>query len=381
MLISYGLKNFFGFKEGAEVSFKIPKKADNNNDGIARLMCVKGKNASGKTNLLKALAFLSDFCSKSFQQYDPKDYINIEPFFRNQEPSEFYVDFISNGCTYRYELVLTDEEVIKETLYRKNSRKVKIIERNKNTFSHLISDLSELSTMKLRSNVSFVSSYKQYDLHPISALEDVYNFFSHVMYNVSYTGLINQTVDTNSISELLYNSSTMFDFIKRIIISCDTGIKDIIIKKDKDDETGRYKYTPFFVHEVDGKEYLLHMFAESSGTKSLYTQLGAYQVVLALGGILCLDEFDINLHPHILPKLLGLFECPEQNNNGAQLLFTSHNSDIMEYMGKYRTYLVEKINNECFSYRLDEIPSDIIRNDRAILPLYNSGKLGGVPNL
>ncbi|HFG2197569.1 TPA: ATP/GTP-binding protein, partial [Vibrio cholerae] len=208
-----------------------------------------------------------------------------------------------------------------------------------------------------------------------------YNFFNVVLYNVGYSGLINSTIDSNKISELLYHSEAMFEFTKEIITSSDTGVKDIIIRKDKDEETGKDKFIPFFVHEVDNEEHFLPIFAESSGTKSLYHQLGRYQVVLKLGGILCLDEFDINLHPHILPKLINLFECDKKNQSGAQLLFTTHNSEIMEYMGKYRTYLVEKENNECFAYRLDEIPSDIIRNDRAILPLYNSGKLGGVPNL
>jgi hypothetical protein len=43
--------------------------------------------------------------------------------------------------------------------------------------------------------------------------------------------------------------------------------------------------------------------------------------------------------------------------------------------------LVNKEDNESFAYRLDEIPGDILRNDRPILPAYNDGKIGGIPKL
>lgn len=183
------------------------------------------------------------------------------------------------------------------------------------------------------------------------------------------------------ISEILYKNSDMLSFTKKIIMECDTGISDIVIKKAKDDESGEDKYLPFFIHKVGDEEYQLPFFTESSGTKSLFSQLASYQIVLYYGSILCLDEFDINLHPHILPKLVDLFDNDESNPKNAQLIFTSHNTEIMDKMGKYRTYIVEKQDNECFAYRLDEIPGDILRNDRLISPIYNSGKIGGVPIL
>ncbi len=382
MLIEYGLKNFFGFKEGAVVDFKVPKKVDNF-DGVSKLLCVKGKNASGKTNLLKALSFLSDFCTKSFQEYKPGDPIYLEPFYRSSEPTEFFIEFKSNEYIYRYELVLTDQKVFRETLFRKGSRKVKIIERIDNNITHSITEFKELTKIKLRPNVSFISSYKQYDLIPLTGVEDAYHFFLKILANVYYSGL-HQTQShevINAFSKVYYDDEDCLSFAKKVIIDSDTGIKDIRIYKSVDENTGKDKYTPIFDHSVDGSDHSLHIFAESSGTKSLFCQLGRYQTILELGGVLCLDEFDINLHPHVLPKLLELFESSEVNKRNAQLIFTTHNSEILDYVGKYRTYLVDKIDNECYSYRLDEIEGDMLRNDRSILPLYNSGKLGGVPNL
>jgi AAA15 family ATPase/GTPase len=256
---------------------------------------------------------------------------------------------------------------------------VKIIERILNKLTLVISEFEALNTMKLRSNVSFISSYKQYELDEMDSLSHVHTFFKNIVFNVGYSGLTDNLPDAINTSNVLYKNPAMFEFTKNLIISCDTGVKDIDIKRSKDEATGKDIYTPYFIHEADGQDHSLLYFQESSGTQSLYKQLGRYQDILQTGGLLCLDEFDINLHPHILPKLLELFEDKISNPNGAQLLFTSHNTEVMEYMGKYRVYLVEKEDNECFAYRLDEIPSDIIRNDRSILPLYNKGKLGGVP--
>ena len=94
-----------------------------------------------------------------------------------------------------------------------------------------------------------------------------------------------------------------------------------------------------------------------------------------------MDEFDINYHAFILPKLISLFENKDINKKTAQFIFTSHNTEIIDTLGKYRTYLVNKENNESYCYRLDEIQGDILRNDRLISPIYKEGKIGGVPKL
>jgi AAA15 family ATPase/GTPase len=94
-----------------------------------------------------------------------------------------------------------------------------------------------------------------------------------------------------------------------------------------------------------------------------------------------MDEFDINFHPHILPLLIGIFDDKKLNKNNAQMLFTTHNTDIMDLIGKYRIVLINQKESESYGYRLDEISGDLLRNDRPITPGYRSGKLGGVPRV
>ena len=61
------------------------------------------------------------------------------------------------------------------------------------------------------------------------------------------------------------------------------------------------------------------------------------------------------------------------------MIFTTHNRDILDALGKHKTILVNKEDNESYSYKLDELPGNLVRNDRPISPIYNSGKIGGVP--
>ena len=79
--------------------------------------------------------------------------------------------------------------------------------------------------------------------------------------------------------------------------------------------------------------------------------------------------------------LIDLFDDSEKNLNNAQMIFSTHDTAIMDRLGKYRTYLVNKENNESFGYRLDEIPGDILRNDRPVSSPYRNGKVGGVPKV
>ena len=79
--------------------------------------------------------------------------------------------------------------------------------------------------------------------------------------------------------------------------------------------------------------------------------------------------------------IINLFEDDNINKSSAQLIFTSHHTKIMDKLGKYRTVFVNKEDNESFLYRLDEIPGEILRPDRSLMPAYNSYKIGGRPKV
>ncbi|MGI9228677.1 MAG: AAA family ATPase [Gammaproteobacteria bacterium] len=373
MLLEFGAKNFYSFDEGFEASFRL-----NNNCPVdiskgleaSTVMCVKGANASGKTNVLRVLAFLVEFCCNSFSK-KPEEKIKVVPHFSKQALSEFYIVFSVNGSEYRYELAVSPEKVDQEKLFLDGTL---VVERNKNEFVSLKKEFDSLETVKLRNNASFISTANQYE---VEATKDIYFAFWLFVVSVEDVGR-KPPISYQDISWVYHKDEVSFRFAKDIISKCDLGVKDIEIVK-KENEKGEQIHSPVFSHQTRQGTQKLSYDSQSSGTKTLYDYLLLYSTTLEDGRVLVLDEFDINLHPHILPLLVDLFDKPETNPQKAQLIFTTHNSAIMDDLGKYRTLMVQKKNNTSFVYRLDEIPGDMLRNDRKITPLYEARKIGGVP--
>ena len=376
MLLEFGAENFCSFKEGFEISFQ---KSKNSITDIANIIALQGANASGKTNVIKTLAFLADFTTDSFSNLKPEEDIYISSFFKNQEIMTLYIIFLENNIEYRYELILTNKKIISETIWRKEKRESQIIKRDENSIT-TTKEYSELTTINLnRKNASIISLAKQYG---IKEIDTIYNLFDKIITNVHYFGKIDNRdmfLSINDVSKIYFENKEYLKIISNFLQKADTGISNIEILERKNEKTGMLTYFPIF-HYIENKN-ILFFEEQSSGIQSLYLQLHHYISILGMGGVLALDEFDINLHPDLLPMLLDFFEDKKLNPKNAQLILTTHNYDIMDRLGKYRTVLVNKEDNESFLYRLDEIGGDMIRNDRPISPIYNANKIGGKPKI
>lgn len=380
MLLEYGLRNFLSFKEGVTVSFRldanVPAQVSHGRD-FATVMCIKGANGSGKTQLLKGLAFLADFATRSFSR-EPDDPIKVDSFYGSTAPTEFFVEFRAGHDIYRYELEATSKRVIREALFRTHKKRVLLFERQGDEVKNSTKAFDVLKSMRLRGNASILSTARQYS---VNELEVVFRFFRQFVSNVGYDGHRDRSfLDLKSVSELFASRPDYLKFAVDFVRECDIGIDDIVIT-EKEIPGDKKEYWPVFLHSVDEKKVPVLVATESSGTKQLFRSLFAYYLVLKAGGVLALDEFDIYLHPHILPRLIDLFSDFERNPKSAQLIFTTHNLEIIDICGRYRTYLVNKDENISYAYRLDEIPGDVLRNDRSLIPPYRDGKIGGVPRL
>jgi AAA15 family ATPase/GTPase len=370
MLLEFGAHNFASFKEGFQINLRDKK----NSLTAHTLMGIKGANASGKTNVLKVLAFLSYFTKNSFK-LEEKEQIPFSSFFNNNRETNIYSIVSYNGIEYKYEIILTDKKVIKESIYRKDKL---IIERvDTKTTDNTIDEFKDLKAMLIRENVSVISTAKQYGSKSINI---IYEVFEQFYANVHSHGLMDNFVDYNLACEIYYTSSDLLEFLIEILKKIDTGISDIKMNKKIDPETKEESYFPIFTYNVDEEIKHLTYYDQSSGTKTLFKQLCGYKVVLSDGGILLLDELDINLHPDLIPILLNFFESKELNPKNAQLIFTTHNTEIMDRLKKSRIVIVNKEDNESYLYKLDET-GEILRNDRSISKIYNTGKLGGKPNI
>jgi uncharacterized protein len=374
MILEFGAKNFFSFKEGFEVSFRQKKK-------ISQIVAIQGANASGKTNVVKVLSFLKSFTMDSFGSLKPDDEIGIYSYFKNKDTTSMYIEFLYDKIEYRYELDVTNEKIISEIISKKVKRWTTIIERADNKIINISKNLKSLTKIKYRNNASLISTAKQ---HEIDELNVIYDLFSNIYSNVHLFGRwTNEEYfqDYKTITKIYNEDENLLKGIVSFLKDIDTGIENIEIIEDINKETNKKEYIPIFIHNTNEEKNYLSFSEQSSGTQSLYLQLGLYAMAIIDGALLSLDEFDINLHPDIVPKLLELFINKTINKNNAQLIVTTHNDTVMDIIGKYQTVLVNKKSSESFLYRLDEIPGDILRPDRKISRVYQANKIGGKPKI
>ena len=375
MLLAYGGRNFYSFKEDFDISLEHKSKP-------LSILGIKGANASGKTNAVKALSFLRAFISASFSEFKPDDGMLRKAFFDSQENTKLYIHFKTNNIEYKYEIEFTDDKLLKEKLSRKDSRWIIMFSKEEQKVVECIKELDALNKLNLnRTNISIVSLAHQYGLNE---LNDFYSFAENITTNVNILGRNDNDeyfLGYRDISKYYFKNKDYLNLVGKFLKNADTGIDQITIIEVEDKITKELTYEPFFHHKVGNKTYQLQYFEESTGTQLLYRQLIAYFVALKNGSVVAYDEFDVGLHPDLSLMVIDLFDDKKINSNGAQLILTSHNSEIIDKLGKYRLIFVNKEDNESYLYRLDEISGDLLRPDRSIMPAYNSKQIGGRPKV
>lgn len=381
MILRYGGSNFFCFKEDFEIDLRLnkncPEEISGGND-CSPVMCIKGANAAGKTNALKAYSFIASFISSSFDR-KPTDKINLKTYFNNNKKTHLFCEFRIGGLDYRYDLVLQENTVIEEKLILISEPVNHLFIREGNKVKTKDSKFLPLQDIpQIRSNASLISIANQ---HEILCTKEIYDFFFDLFSNVDYFEY-NDVLSIETVSMFYYDIPKHLIFVKKLLKKFDTGIIDIEIDFYEDVD-GKKIYFPLFSFDVDGKVEKLRINHQSTGTRRLYKLLALFSAVLdddnnpSYSSVLIVDELDLHLHSFIIPELISLFE----HNTNAQLIFTCQNDQILDQMGKYRTTLINKDDNESYSYRLDDLPSDLLRNNRPITPHYKKGSIGGVPNI
>lgn len=389
MIKRFGFKNFSSFKEGAEISFEFDgntPKPVSNGDSVGTVLGIKGANGSGKTNILKALAFLYCFVTKRMktkkQNEQGKEEVNlpVDSFFYSEELSEFYVEFLIKNEIYYYELDVSKKGIKRELFVKEVEGKDSVfLERIDGELLTCIEDYAELKNIKLKEDQSLISIPNDFKFHKeMTDLIKLYDEFSLIMFNVGRDGMKTDSDESIADSRATFykNNPDALEFVKSVIMSGDEGVSNIEIDTIKSSSGEDVDY-PLFIHEYDGKKIPLLYSDESMGTRILFNNLFKYWLTLKSGGVLIFDEFDIHLHAMILPEVVKLFTNKETNPHHAQLIITAHNTEIIDSLGRYRTILVNKEKNESYCYRLDSV--SMLRNDRPISPFYQKGKIGGVP--
>ena len=379
MIIEFGANNFLSFKEEFEISFELSGAASKKiscNNNISYMTCLKGKNGAGKTSVLQVLPFLKFINNFSFSLKPDQPLLEVS-FFKNNSPTKLYIIFDKNEHRYKYELIIKDHKIFSETLEDIRDETV-IFERISDKVT-AFSDLKRIENLPTRANVGVINMAHQFGFEELS---EFYSFFQNIIVNDHSLGHLEDSYNVEEVSLFYKQNPKMFEFCKDTLKKVDIGISEITLEERINSEEKPF-LLPIFNYKISNGSETLDYFTQSAGTKKLYKSLYFYFWALESGGIAVIDELDLHIHPHLIPILFNLFEDKENNPKHAQLIFTSHLTEIIDTMGKYRTYIIDKEDSESYAYRLDEIEDHdkLIRNDRKISQLYDKGLLGGTPQL
>ncbi len=391
MLHSYAFSNFQSFRERVEVDLTISRKVALTDwmtdaptgERLSKLMAVVGPNGSGKTALLKPMAFISFFIAHSFQS-PPDAGIPIAPHAAAiNEPSELecMVDF--DGKLWRYVLRCTPERVLHEALYQKRERFGYVFIRDwdvvNNAYVVKQQDfgLAPQEARKVRPNVSLISWAAQFGVPLATRM-----MASYVNSNVNVFGRVhmgNQVVQ--NAAQHFATHDEQRKRMEQLLSVWDLGLSGVELVEvaiNNPQEPSQKVWVPFGKHRNKTTDFQLPFTLESSGTQGAFVLLSRLLQTLETGGLAVIDEFENDLHPHMLEPILDLFANPSTNPHQAQLLFTCHAIEVLNLVHKSQVMLVQKDEDcESTASRMDAVEG--IRNDDNFYAKYMAGAYGAVP--
>lgn len=397
MLHRYAFSNFQSFLDHTEVSLllngKVPpvgwEALSPGGHRVSTVVAVVGANGSGKTSLLKPLVFMAWFVRASFHSAVDAPIPIAAHFSAAGSPTELEAEVEGlDGRLWRYVLRLTPERVLHEALYvqkRKGFSYVFVRDWQESTQHYQVKQqdfgMSPTEARKVRPNASLISTAAQYGVELAQQLTRI-NFQT----NVVATGRLafRAESDLPSAAGHFADHATQQAQMVRLLKAWDLGLSHVELRElstQAPGEDAKKFWFPFGIHtDGAGVKRELTFFEESSGTQSAFVLLSRLLPALTEGGIAVIDEFENDLHPHMLEPILDLFANEQTNPHQAQILFTCHAMEVLNVLHKSQVMLVEKgLNCESTAWRMDSVKG--IRNDDNFYAKYMAGAYGAVPQL
>lgn len=417
MLVQFSISNVLSFKDKATFSLlsaPIKEKDErllNNTTMFKKTTLLKtatiyGANASGKTNIIKALQFFIDFILNRSNIITEKDHTGIVPYLLNMEskfkPSEFEIIILKDDTFYKYGFSLTSSEIVSERFSIRKERESSVFKRTTGDYDiafkyKIMNEISKrkmipknslLITKAAQFNESIAIEFLKHltELKIISGIDDL-------IYRDYTIEAINEDLFKNKILELLSYADITISGIETVKTEGESIT--FLMNKEKANISRENKVIPdIFVKKrvYDGinqtqEEVRFNMMAiESEGTKKYFHISGPVIDCLLNGYTLFVDELDTKLHPLLVKKIVDLFHNPETNPKQAQLVFTTHNTTLLSLktFRRDQIWLVDKNEmgeSELYSLVDFKIGKNGIRNDESLEKNYLIGKYGGIPYL
>ena len=414
MLVEFRVKNFRSIRDEQVLSIVASKDrtlrdTHTQETGISaapallRSAVVYGANASGKSNLIKALQYMRGVVIESATAIQPGQSFAVQPFRLDlksaDQSSEFEVTFLLDKVRYQYGFAMTAQRIVSEHLLVYKAFKPQRWfsrhfdqESGKDVyeFSSGLKGPKNLWEGATRPNSLFLSMAVQLNSE---ALRPVFDWFLNqlIIFN-------EQAPLTPQMSIQMLKQPEGRKDICKFLSAADISIQDVDVETRKvpgqavhfdltagktevrSEEMEEHKLR--FHHVTKQGKAVFDLMDESSGTRNLLFIAGPVMDILGKGVTLVIDELDTSLHTLLVRELVRLFHSPEINSKGAQLIFTTHDASLLDAPDLFRRdqiWFVEKDGDQ--SSGLVGLSEFSPRKNEALERGYLMGRYGGVPFL
>jgi len=414
MLIRFEVENFRSIAEPVELSMvAVDKDRDSVvpvtllGESLLKVAAIYGPNASGKSNVVAALAWLLDAFPSSVNFWN--DEIPCEPFAfgaRPAKPSRFTIEVTVDGVRFEYQVELNADRILWEALYHyPNKLRRKIFERDGQQLSfqrgiegysgtkELLSLRSLVITIAPRFGDPLVTSFydqirsmSTYGIrHPAWSTSGGWRFVSPPRRTDTMAWFDDNPRQQSLLAD---DDDTPVDRDKALSLLryADPGITDVLIDTEQirlaDSSTHGTRRRTRLLHQIGVAVSPLAFDDESEGTKNWFWLIGPVLETIANGSLLVVDELNASLHPTLSATLIDLFERADTNPNGAQVLFTSHDTSLLNHLNRDEVWLTEKSDDGMTHIgALAEFAGQRVRKSVKLEAGYLSGRFGALPQI
>jgi len=409
MLLQFSVENFLSIKDKVTLSMVASKDKsledtiiNFNKINLLKSAAIYGSNASGKTNILRAISFIIRQIRTS-HLYQPDDFIQITPFRLDaaykDKPSKFEIIFTVDDIKYIYGVALDQIRVYEEYLYYYPKGRMSIIFDRTNVDEYKFTkDVGRQKDIAVNTpdNTLYISKSANLNYELTSKVvkhlgeaiiiieQDIYLKFSSGIYTKK--ALMKNTDIKNDIINLVKKADngimalnvTKRDLSDDFAKGWPQDVRDLLI-----DEESHVVKTTHIGLDASGEQIKVdfNLSDEAGGTQKMFNIAGQFIDVLSKGKLLIMDELETSLHPELIRNLLKIFNSSKYNRNGAQLIFTTHSTALLrqDTLRRDQIWFTEKKSDQstdlrsAFEYKA--------RKGENIEKGYLSGRYGAIPIL
>lgn len=400
MILEFSVKNFLSFKEKVTFSMIANSNKELNDNyveiggnKVLKSAAIYGANASGKSNLFKILTLVV-LMLRSSNSVDINAKLPLIPFKLDKgsvnKPSEFEIKFILDETRYVYGFIADKDKIYDEYLYYyPNGRETKIFDRtNINEYSYTQKDEKILREIEAKNaqNKFFLATATNWNFDKTKA---AYNFLTNGI------GTCNNLEILKNMAYKMYetNPDYLKDFAIDFLQKADFNIEDYQISQI--DVPGEFltaipefitktlpdkpkAYQVLFKHK--NSDNYLSIDEESLGTQMIFAFIPFLADSLKNKKVLIIDELDKSLHPFLVQYIVEIFNDAEINKNGSQLIFNTHDTNLLDLniLRRDQIWFTEK-NSETGESDLYFLSDFSVRKQENVEKGYMLGRYGAVP--